>query len=253
MPGDGYSAHTKRKTDVSLAFGQHQRTQKTTLATFGVKWIFAHTVIKSMKKGRINKMTRRACEREHDFTLVLTGITDLTPEVEKAFFEAGCDDATLSMRSGRPFLTFSRLAPSLKDALLSAINDVRKANIGANVLRVDICNLVTQSEIAQRIGRTRQLVHQYVTGERGPGAFPPPVCNISDDDDSPLWYWCEVAYWLYENNMIPEEALRDAQALSLINDILELNHQTQTDPALAKEILEYIGSHCDVLTNQEPR
>jgi hypothetical protein len=195
--------------------------------------------------------TRQACDREHDFTLVLNGITDLTPEVQDALFEAGCNDATLSMRSGRPFLTFSRTAPTLKDALLSAINDVKKANVGAEVIRIDICNLVTQAEIAKKIGRTRQLVHQFVSGERGPGGFPSPVCNISDDADSPLWYWCEVAYWLYESSMITEEALQDAKVLSLINDVLELNRQRKIDPALTKEVLEYIGSHCDVVTNHD--
>src|SRR5947208_11519042 len=48
--------------------------------------------------------------RKHDFTLVLSGITELTPEVQDALFEAGCDDATLSMCCGRPFLTFTRAA-----------------------------------------------------------------------------------------------------------------------------------------------
>ena len=73
------------------------------------------------------------CQREHDFTLALTGINEITTEIEDALFEAGCD-ATLSVRSGRVFLTFSRVAPTLKDAILAAINDVRKANIGADVL-----------------------------------------------------------------------------------------------------------------------
>jgi len=191
--------------------------------------------------------TRQACEREHDFTLVLTGITDLTPEVQNALFESGCDDATLSLRCGRPFITFSRLAPTLKYALLTAINDVKKANIGVEVLRVDICNLVTQAEIAKRLGCSRQLVHQYIGGKRGPGGFPPPVCNISDVAESPLWYWCEVAYWLYEGNMISEEALDEAQIVSLINDVLELNHQKQLAPELTKEVLEGIGTHCETL------
>jgi hypothetical protein len=189
--------------------------------------------------------TRKACDREHDFTLVLTGIPDLTPEVQNALFEAGCDDATLSMRSGRPFLTFSRMAPTLMDAFLSSIRDVKKANIGAEVLRVDVCNLVTQAEIARNIGRPRQLVHQYMTGQRGPGNFPSPACNINDDANSPLWYWCEVAYWLYENNMITEEVLEDAQATSLVNDVLELNRQKKFDPELTREVLKRIGSHCE--------
>ncbi len=199
----------------------------------------------SKRTGSEKAKFKITAKREHDFTLVLSGISELTREVQDAFFEAGCDDATLSMRCGRPFLTFSRTAPSLKDAILSAISDVKKANIGAEVLRIDCCNLVTQSEIAHKIGRTRQLVHQYITGERGPGGFPPPACNVSDDGDAPLWYWCEVAYWLYQNNMITEEALRDARALSLINDVLELNYQKKIEPKLTKEVLEYIGSYCD--------
>ncbi len=188
---------------------------------------------------------KKKAMKEHDFTLVLSGITELTSEVQDALFEAGCDDTTPSMRCGRPFLTFTRTAPSLKDAILSAIRDVKKANIGAEVLRIDVCNLVTQSEIAHKIGRTRQLVHQYIAGERGPGGFPPPACNVSDDADAPLWYWCEVAQWLYQNNMITEDALKDARALSLINDVLELNYQKKTEPKLTKEVLDFIGSHCD--------
>jgi hypothetical protein len=199
----------------------------------------------SKRNGREKGRYKKRPLKEHDFTLVLSGIKELTREVQDALFEAGCDDATLSMRCGRPFLTFSRTALTLKDAILSAIRDVKKANIGLEVLRIDDCNLVTQSEIAHKIGRSRQLIHQYVTGERGPGGFPPPACNVGNNADSPLWYWCEIANWLYQNSMIPEEVLRDAQALSLINDVLELNYQKKADPTLTKEVLEYIGSHCD--------
>jgi hypothetical protein len=190
------------------------------------------------------KTTRKTRDRDYDFTLVLTGITDLTPEVQDALFEVGCDDATLSMRCGRPFLTFTRSAATLKSALLSAINDVKKANSGADVLRVDVCNLVTQAEIAKRIRRSRQQVHQYINGDRGPGGFPPPACNVSDDAPFPLWYWCEVADWLHQNNMITEEALQDAKIVALINDVLELNYQRNLDPELTREVLEDIGSNC---------
>jgi hypothetical protein len=184
--------------------------------------------------------TRKACEPEHDFTLVLTGISELTTKVEEALLEAGCDDATLSMRSGRPYLTFTRTAPTLKEAILSAIRDVRKAGIGADVLRVDECNLVTQAEIARKIGRTRQLVHQYITGERGPGGFPPPACHLNDE--APLWYWCEVAHWLWQNDMITEAVHAAAEQLNLINIVLELRHQRQIAPELAEEILQSLNA-----------
>jgi hypothetical protein len=184
--------------------------------------------------------TKSVREREFEFVLVLTGITELTSAVEDALFEAGCDDATLSVRFGRVYLTFSRTAPTLKDAILSAIQDVRKAQVGADILRVDSCNLVTQAEIARRIGRTRQLVHQYITSARGPGGFPPPACQISDD--SPLWYWSEVAYWLRTNDMIKDDDFREAQLIDVINSALDLQHQRERDPQLTEEILRLVGA-----------
>ena len=115
---------------------------------------------------------KKDCKREHDFALVIDGVPELTTEVENAFFEAGCDDATLSIQYGWLYAEFSRAAASLEDAILSAIRDVRKAKVGAVALRVDECDLVTPSEIARRIGRSRQLLFQYINGQRGPGNFP---------------------------------------------------------------------------------
>ncbi len=178
-------------------------------------------------------------EYEHDFTLMLTGIDDLTSEVENALLAAGCDDGTIAMRSGRPLITFSRRAASMKDAILSAIENVRKAGIGADVLRVDYCNLVTQADIARKIDRSRQLVHQYMTGERGPGRFPPPACGITDD--MPLWNWCEVAYWLWQNNLVREEVLRDAEEVELINNVLELTRRKADKPELTREVIEAVS------------
>lgn len=68
-------------------------------------------------------------EQEHDFTLALKGVSEVTPEIENALFEAGCDDATLSVRLGRVFLSFSRTAPSFKEAVLSAVCDLKQANL----------------------------------------------------------------------------------------------------------------------------
>jgi len=171
---------------------------------------------------------RNPCEGEHDFVLVLTGITELTNAAEDALFEAGCNDATISIRSGRVFLTFSRAAASLREAIVSAIQDVRKARIGAEVLRVDDCNLVTQAEIARKIGRERQVVHQFVSGSRGPRGFPAPSCHISDG--VPLWRWCEVAHWLWQNGMLTENALRAAEDVDMINGMLEFAHQRRLHP-----------------------
>lgn len=176
--------------------------------------------------------------QEYDFTLVLTGIDSVSDAEVNALYGAGCDDATVSVRSGRVYITFSRTASSLKDAIMSAIADVTSANIGAEVLRIDSCNLVTQAEIARRSGRSRQVINQYILGTRGPGSFPPPACNICDD--APLWYWCEVSYWLWENNMVKEDVVREAEQLDMINSVLELRHQRKSRPGLAEEIIQML-------------
>jgi hypothetical protein len=181
-----------------------------------------------------------ACEREYDFSLILTGVKELTTAVENALFEAGCDDATLSLQYGLLYLEFSRQAPSLKDAILSAIRDVRKAAIGADVLRVDECDLVTPAEIARRIGRTRQLVHQYTTGKRGPGGFPPPACHLTDN--APLWQWCDVSFWLSQNDMIRPEQLHEAEVVAAVNLALERAHRRKRSPELVDEVERAVAS-----------
>lgn len=179
------------------------------------------------------------CEREYDFALILSGVTELTTPVEDALFNAGCDDATLSVQYGQLYLEFSRTASSLLRAILSAIQDVQKAGIGAEVLRVDECDLVTQADIARRIERSRQLVHQYVTGERGPGGFPPPVCHLTEK--APLWAWCAVSYWLLQNDMIKPEEVRAAEVIAAINTALELRDQRKRNPALADEVAKAVA------------
>ena len=184
-------------------------------------------------------MKRKTGETEYKFVLVLT-VNKLSDADLDALFEAGCDDSTISTRAGRTYMTFARVSTSLKKAILSAIRNVRAAKIDANVLRVDPYNLVTQADIARKIGRSRQLVHQYVTGVRGGGGFPGPVCEIGDG--SQLWSWCEVASWLCENGLIKESDLRNAEEVDVINSVLEMEYQRKTRPNLTEEVMEAIHS-----------
>jgi hypothetical protein len=184
------------------------------------------------------KMMAKRCECEHEFVLVLSGVTELTPEVMDALFEAGCGDATASVRFGRVYLTFARKADSLQAAVFTAIRDVKRAKIGADVLGVDDCNLVSQADIARRIDRTRQLVGQYISGKRGPGNFPPPACELADGH--PLWQWCEVAYWLCQNGIVGEEVLNESRVVAAINSVLELRHQQQHDALLVEQVMHLV-------------
>ena len=184
-------------------------------------------------------MSNTNSEREFDFALVLSDEVELSDELEQALYGGACDDCTISSRSGRVYLHFTRSGPSIKAAILSAIVDFRSAKVVGTILRIDESNLVTQAEIARKIGRSRQLIHQYIRGERGPGGFPPPVCDIVDG--ASLYYWCEVAQWLWENDMITESVLRDAQEVAVINSVLELQHHKQHHSGLANEVTRLVG------------
>ena len=126
----------------------------------------------------------------------------------------------------------------MKEAILGAIRNVQEANIGARVLRVDSCNLVTQAEIARKIGRSRQLVSQYIAGVRGPGGFPAPACNITDG--APLWYWCEVAHWLWQNDMVKEDVARAARDTAAINSTLVLDYYRWMEPGVVDEAIRLL-------------
>ena len=162
------------------------------------------------------------CEREFEFALIVGGVPELNDAIMDALSDAGCNDATVSMQYGLLYLEFGRTANSLQDAIISAIRNVLDAGIGASVVRVDDCNLVTQAEIARRMGRSRQMVFQYITGARGPGGFPPPACLLTEE--RPLWQWCAVSYWLYTNNLLREEECLHAAVVEAINNLLERQH-----------------------------
>jgi hypothetical protein len=178
----------------------------------------------------MKKSSTRSRQREFDFALIVGGVTELTQAVEDALFAAGCDDATLSIQYGLLYMDFSRAAESLEKAIFSAIHDIREAKIGAEVLRVDECNLVTPSEIARRIGRSRQQVFQYIKGDRGPGQFPPPEFYLADG--APLWAWSVVSGWLSENDILRPEIGWNAEVVAAINNLLEAKQHRRRNPKL---------------------
>jgi len=173
-------------------------------------------------------------EQEYDFALIVGGVAELTQRVEDALYEAGCDDATVSMQYGLLYLDFSRTAESLQVAILSAIEGVRRADIGGETLRVDQSNLVSASDIARRTQRSRQQIHQYIMGQRGPGGFPPPECHLSDG--KPLWAWCAVSQWLVGHAMLRPEESWNAEVVAAINTTLEQRRQHRRHPELVDSV-----------------
>ena len=78
-------------------------------------------------------MRREPSMKEHEFTLILT--TD--PDEEEADRVYGIiNDGTLSTIAGVPQIRFHREAPSLEEAIWSAMADIRAADL--HTARVEI-------------------------------------------------------------------------------------------------------------------
>ena len=169
----------------------------------------------------------------HSFTLVLTGVTEISGEVEDRLFEAGCDDTLLGMRDGVVFLDFDRESELLLDAIVSAISDVEQSGLEVKVIRVEPDDLVTASEIAERTGRSRESIRLLAAGQRGGGGFPPPVRGLKSR--MRLWRWAEVIAWMAEHDGTAQpHAVQNAQTIAAVNGALELRRHApdRTDDLL---------------------
>lgn len=152
---------------------------------------------------------------EYEFTLILQGGFD--DAAVDALFEAGCDDATLGEVDGVGSADFVRETPSFGEALRSAVEQVESVP-GLRVARVEPDDLVTLSEIAERLGRSREGVRLLVAGERGPGDFPPPASHLKAR--TRLWRWSEVAAWAERHEQPIDRSV--AVAIAAVNAALTL-------------------------------
>ena len=154
------------------------------------------------------------------FLLVLGPLEVPLSEIEDALFEAGCDDALLGIRNGAVYLDFDRSAPSLEDAVFSAIRQIESAPVGAKVRRVEPDDPVTAAEIARRVGKSREAVRLWIEGRRGKGNFPIPQTGLAGT--TVLWSWVEVTRWLVETGAIQNpDAVSAAELVATLNRALE--------------------------------
>ncbi|MGH6870332.1 MAG: hypothetical protein ACREHE_02395 [Rhizomicrobium sp.] len=154
--------------------------------------------------------------KDYAFTIIASGLDPAADDFEDRFFEAGCDDATLSFQKGRIVLEFDRAARSLAEAISSAFMDVSRA--GAIVERFEPDHLVSLSDIAARSGLSRAAISLYCKGERGK-RFPAPVARVTSE--SPLWEWPEVARWMCEFGKLPADAVVEADVLRKANSLTQ--------------------------------
>jgi hypothetical protein len=153
--------------------------------------------------------------KTYEFSIIASGLNPEADDFESRFYDAGCDDATVSFQRGHIILDFAREAIGMEDAIGSAVSAVETA--GATVDRVEPDPLVTLSEIAARAGVTRAAITQYAKGQRASG-FPPPTAKVTSGN--PLWRWSSVARWLCRRGNLSEAAAAEAEAIDRANERL---------------------------------
>ena len=120
-----------------------------------------------------------------------------------ALYEAGFDDATFGVENGVQYIEFARAAGSYGTALFSAMAQLRDVVPDVVIIDVDRSEYVTMSEIARRMGRSRESIRQLVQGLRGSGDFPSPARRVGSRSE--MWLWPEVLSWFAERGEFPED------------------------------------------------
>ena len=116
-------------------------------------------------------------------------------DVDDAFDDlhsAGCHDALFSRRDDQEYVTFSRQAGTLEEAILTAIADLESV-VGIAVTNISDSSLVTAEEIALRSGRSDSSLRPLIEQHRVARPFPSPLGW--SDDELQEWEWSAVANW----------------------------------------------------------
>lgn len=174
---------------------------------------------------------------EYEFRLILDGPEDIDDDMIGRLLAAGCDDGLFGRSNGEIFAAFSREASSFEDAVISAIKDINRADIGVTGFRIDNRDLVTQTDIARRIGKTKQAVSRYVNGRNKVKGFPAPAVASKD----PLYQWADVAEWLQKANLLDGDAAKTAEERHAVQTALEFGRVARKYPEVVRKFGEMLN------------
>ncbi|HEU5271303.1 MAG TPA: hypothetical protein VFU36_15360 [Jatrophihabitans sp.] len=124
-------------------------------------------------------------------------------------------DASASRICESTVVTLGVAAPEGADAVAAIRAEIAKLEraVGLRVIDVDL-DLVDEGEVAERLGKTRQIINLYAKGERGCGDFPPPFALPGGRR---LWTWAAVARWVrhhkqdWDDESEPDQLSREEQ------------------------------------------
>jgi predicted DNA-binding transcriptional regulator AlpA len=165
---------------------------------------------------------------EYDFVLKfkLVDANLAGDDVVERLGAAGCDDATIGVGvPGRVALSFTREAGSAKQAIISALEDVKRAIPDAELIEVtpDLAGL---SDIAELVGVSRQNMRKLMMSHAN--TFPAPV----HDGSTALWHLASVLEWLngrigYEIDKRLLDIARMAMQVNLVKELQFLDQPVE--------------------------
>ena len=74
--------------------------------------------------------------KTYEFDVFLKGFSEITDDQADVLFARGCEDGTPACRDGAAWVHFDRAAPSLEEAIRSAVAQVQAA--GFTVCKVEL-------------------------------------------------------------------------------------------------------------------
>jgi hypothetical protein len=76
--------------------------------------------------------------KTYQFDVVLKDVSEVTDDQADALFASGCDDGTPASCQGVAWVHFDREAPSLEDAIVSAVAPVQAAGFLVSKVELDV-------------------------------------------------------------------------------------------------------------------
>src|SRR5262245_50448958 len=81
--------------------------------------------------------------KTYEFDVVLKDVSEVTDEQADVLFAAGCDDGTPACCNGVAWIHFDREAPSLEEAIHTAVGQIQAAGLLVSKVELDVASAVS--------------------------------------------------------------------------------------------------------------
>ena len=75
--------------------------------------------------------------KTYEFDVYLKGVSEIADEQAVALFAAGCDDGSPASCDGQAWVHFDREAPSLEEAIRSAVQQIQSTGLRVAKVQLD--------------------------------------------------------------------------------------------------------------------